>query len=266
MAAQYTEVTLDEMDRFLKRAWRAYRPKQGTDRGEVYYDLFLSDHVMIRVWTTIHPRREMGADVGADAIRIMLMAKKTQRPLLKGKAPIVKRTQGWKNSLQDRIEDAIETYEDREGYFEERAGGEVQQTLPGTDPDVNRDDEDPGNKAERLMAEREMREEQEREELERKEPPPPPRRTDLQATFTKLKNGDWGLRVEGNAGPGDRVLAITKGGKKQYMVLGEIVWSGRDSRTGEFISVGTIARTLNASENEEPLRDEEEPPYTYGRA
>jgi len=210
MAAQYTEITLDEMERFLKRGWRAYRPKQGSDRGEVYYDLFLSDHVMIRVWTTIHPRRETGAEVGADAIRIMLMAKRAQRPLLKGKAPIVKRTQGWKNSLQDRIEDAIETYEDREGYFEERAGGEPQQqAMPGHEP-LHQEDE--GNRAEREMAEAEMR----REEEERSQPVPAPRRTDLQAIWRRLPNGDWGLQVEGEAHPGDRVLAVTKGGKKQY--------------------------------------------------
>jgi hypothetical protein len=43
--------------------------------------------------------------------------------LVKGKAPIVKRTQGWRNSLQKQIEQAIETYDEKESYWEERAGG-----------------------------------------------------------------------------------------------------------------------------------------------
>lgn len=132
MAAQFTEVTIEDMDRFLKRGWRALRPKQGNYKGEVCYDLFLSAHVSVRVLTSIKPRSGVGADVGEDAIRITLFMPKKDRPLLAGKMPIVKRTQGWKNNLQDRIEDMIETYEDREGYFEERAGGQAPETAAST--------------------------------------------------------------------------------------------------------------------------------------
>lgn len=125
MAARYTEVTLEEIERFLKRGFRVLRPKEGTDRGEVYYDLFLSPHVAIRVWTSIAKGREQAAGVGQDAIRVQLRGVKTNRPLMKGKAAIVKRTQNWRNSLQNRVEDLIEAYEDREDYWEARAGGEA---------------------------------------------------------------------------------------------------------------------------------------------
>lgn len=125
MAARYTEVTLEEIERFLKRGFRVLRPKEGTDRGEVYYDLFLSPLVAIRVWTSIAKGREQAAGVGQDAIRVQLRGVKTNRPLMKGKAAIVKRTQNWRNSLQNRIEDLIEAYEDREDYWEARAGGEA---------------------------------------------------------------------------------------------------------------------------------------------
>lgn len=254
MAAQFTEVTLDEMDRFIKRGWRAYRPKQGVDRGEVYYDLFLSDHVLIRVWTTIHPRREVGADVGADAMRIQLLAKHNGRPLTKGKAPIVKRTQGWKNNLQDRIEDFIETYEDQEGYFEERAGGHPgQEKLPMQEPALhtpppieykkpNYENEGDPNDLHLNDGDPEP-------------PPPPPRRTDLRATFQRLRNGDWGLRVQGHANPGDRVLAETKGGKKQYLVVGEVVWRG------DGVTVATIAQSPRTAGQELNLNGEEENSY-----
>jgi hypothetical protein len=118
MAAQYIEITLDEMEKFLKRGFRALRPKQGQQRGEIYFDLHLGHFVGIRIWTSIRPRSGTGAEVGADAIRIQLISLKDQGPLEKGKAPIVKRTQGWRNSLQDRIEELAEKYEDNDEFWE----------------------------------------------------------------------------------------------------------------------------------------------------
>lgn len=121
MAAQFTQITLQEMDTYLKRAFRAMRPAPGLNRGEVYYDLSLSDKVAIRVYTSIHRGQESAAGRGADAIRIGLVSKRLNRPLKSGKMPIVKRTGGWKTNLQARIEDEIESYHDREEYWEGRA-------------------------------------------------------------------------------------------------------------------------------------------------
>jgi hypothetical protein len=121
MAAQYTEVTLEDMDKFLKRSFRALRPKQGQQRGEYYYDLHLGKFVGVRVWTSVGLHSGTGAGVGADAIRVQLISLKDNGPLEKGKAPIVKRTQGWRNSLQDKIEEFIEKYDDREDFWEQWA-------------------------------------------------------------------------------------------------------------------------------------------------
>lgn len=121
MAAQFTAVTLEEMHKFLSRAFRAMTPTRGTERGEVFYTLSLSDKVGVRVWTSIRPGSGTGADVGEDAIRIQLFSSRSNRPLKSGKAPIVKRTQGWRDNLQDRIEDEIESYHDKEDYWEGRA-------------------------------------------------------------------------------------------------------------------------------------------------
>jgi len=122
MAAQYTEITLEDMDRFFKRAYRALRPRRDLDRGEYVYTLKLSKNVGIRVYSSI-TKEGTGAGVGSDAIRVVLYGTRVRRPLVKGKAPIVKRTQGWRNSLQKQIEQAIETYDEKESYWEERAGG-----------------------------------------------------------------------------------------------------------------------------------------------
>lgn len=123
MAAQYTEVTLDDMERFLKRAFHALRPKQGIQNREYYYDLALSRSVVIRVWSSVQQSSGSGAGVGEDAIRVQLMGATTKRPLQKGKAPIVKRTQGWRNSLQNKIEELIEVYEESADYWDGR--GEI---------------------------------------------------------------------------------------------------------------------------------------------
>lgn len=120
-AATYTVVSAEEMYKFLSRAFRAMSPKKGVSRGELYYDLALSPTVGVRVWTSIHVGADTGAGVGEDAIRIQLFSMRSNRPLKGGKAPIVKRTQGWRDNLQDRIEDEIESYHEREDYWEGRA-------------------------------------------------------------------------------------------------------------------------------------------------
>lgn len=118
MAATYTQVTLQDMDTFLKRAFRSLRPERGSQRGEITYDLFLSPTTVIRVFTSIGESRDSGAQVGEDAIRILLYSLKKGRPLKPGKAPIVKRTQNWRDSLKDRIEDYLEAYSDHEEAIE----------------------------------------------------------------------------------------------------------------------------------------------------
>lgn len=121
MAATFTEVTLDDMDKFLKRGFRILRPAQGQQRGEFYYDLRVGKFVGIRVWTSVSIHSGTGAGVGADAIRVQLISLKDKGPLERGKAPIVKRTQGWRNSLQNKIEELVEKYEEREDFWEQWA-------------------------------------------------------------------------------------------------------------------------------------------------
>lgn len=107
MAAQYTDISLDEMRTFLKRAFHALEPQREENvRGEVVINLPLSERVMIKVFTSISAGREQAAGVGADAIRVGLY--RDGRPLKSGKWPIVKRTQGWKDNLRERVEDMME--------------------------------------------------------------------------------------------------------------------------------------------------------------
>jgi hypothetical protein len=117
MAIQFTEVTLKDMETFLKRAFHALEPqKQVNVRGEIAIELPLSDRVTILVYTTVGHGGQTGAGVGSDAIRVGLY--RDGRPLQSGKLPIVKRTQNWRDNLRERIEDAMEKYDSRSDEIE----------------------------------------------------------------------------------------------------------------------------------------------------
>jgi hypothetical protein len=122
MAAQFTQITLPEMETYLKRAFRALRPQHGASRGEVVINLFLNEAktIGIRIWTSIHPNSGMGAGQGEDAIRVQFYNFGKDRPMVPDKAPIVKRTQNWRDNLKDRIEDYMELYESKDEYWESR--------------------------------------------------------------------------------------------------------------------------------------------------
>jgi hypothetical protein len=118
MAATYTAISLEDMEKFLKRAFRVLKPKKGAQKGELVFDLYLSPKTGIRVWTSIAQDGTTGAGVGDDAIRVQLYSFARGRPLMPGKAPIVKRTQGWRDSLKDRIEAYIEAFDSKEDEIE----------------------------------------------------------------------------------------------------------------------------------------------------
>lgn len=117
MAAQYTEVTLDDMRKFIKRAFHALAPqREEFSRGEIVISLTLSDRATIKVFTSVMQGAETAVGVGSDAIRVGLY--RDNRPLKSGKWPIVKRTQNWRDNLCERIEDMLEKYHDLEEDIE----------------------------------------------------------------------------------------------------------------------------------------------------
>jgi len=225
MAATYVKISLDEFETYINRAFRALRPRRQLDRGEYFWDLSLSKYVAIRVWSSIKTEGA-GAAKGADAIRVQMYGKTTKRPLKKGKSPIVKRTQGWKQNLKDRINEAAEEFEDREDYWNYLASGA-------------RD-----RKKERELAE------------QRNEPPPPPPPPEpppppppppviedepepepepddeLHGKFTKLRDGSWGVALDGSGGyEGAWVLVTKSNGSSVKKKIERMVWRGRSRYT-----------------------------------
>lgn len=112
MAAQYTKFALEDIQKFLRRGFRAMRPRQGEDR-EIYFDLKLSSKAFIRVWSSIYAGETTVRGKERRPMRVQFLSGTILgkgRPLTRGKAPIVKRTQNWRTSLQNRIQDYIELF------------------------------------------------------------------------------------------------------------------------------------------------------------
>lgn len=265
MAAQFVEIELEEVERVLKRGARIMRPKKGVHQGMVYYDLRLSDRCGIRVWTSIPERRGTGKDVGESAIRIQLIDLGNGRPLKKGKAPIVKRTQGWADNLRARIRDARVEYKDKQDYWESRAGGapegvsdnqlgkiqglvrdlkrlgwrddnfdEVAKTL-GVSNDIEGYTKAQASSfittleaklEEVLKAEAEVNRAESGGE-------PPQRRPQVRsdtATFARLRSGEWGIRGQGLV-EGDTVTVVKKNGQRVPVTVGRVVQTFSDGNS-----------------------------------
>ncbi|MGH8519867.1 MAG: hypothetical protein ACREU9_00175 [Gammaproteobacteria bacterium] len=48
----------------------------------------------------------------------------------------------------------------------------------------------------------------------------------MKATYTKLRTGAWGVRVNGNPKKGDRIAVTKKSGETKTETIGNIIWSG----------------------------------------
>lgn len=67
-------------------------------------------------------------------------------------------------------------------------------------------------------------------------------------TFTKLRTGNWGVKLPGRARAGQEVMVQTRAGEQKRVVVGRVVWSGND------VSICTIAsqaRTATVSNGQE---------------
>lgn len=58
----------------------------------------------------------------------------------------------------------------------------------------------------------------------------------MTATYTKLRSGDWGIRVEGEIHAGNSILVEKKSGETKTETVNRVIWSGNG------ISLCTIAR------------------------
>lgn len=62
----------------------------------------------------------------------------------------------------------------------------------------------------------------------------------MKATWTKLRSGDWGVRIEGDVDPSTGVWVATKAGKRAFVDLKKKVWG----KAG--VSVWTVQKQENS--------------------
>lgn len=228
MAAVYTDITIEELDTYLKRAFRALRPKQIVCKSEYCYLLSLSPNVRIQILTAISRGASSSRDVGTDTIKLMLVGDTSNRPLLAGKKSSLsmKRTQGWKTTLQDRIEDLVELYEERKDYWEQRAGGTLK-----TEEDLQ-EEEDTSS-----------------DSLSNSEPPSHQYNPSqlLSGVFVRDRQGAWAAKIYGTGVVGAKALLETKAGRKVPVILVKKMWGGVDRYTDNYSETWSIEETRKAS-------------------
>jgi hypothetical protein len=301
MPAEYTEVTLDDMERFLKRGFRFLRPKQGkSPKGEFFYHLFLSPNVVVRIWTSITQGAGVSRGAGQDAIRLQLLNLKNERER-HSKVVSMKRTQGWRNTLQRRVEEAQEKYEDEERYWEMVSQVEEDEGARPPPPDGVQGPP-PTDKqvafAMKLVRSapasfnwsqygfREPPDEEGLMSLSRKsvsklidalkmsddrETVPAATPAGSVATYHFLKRDrKWGLRGK-NLREGDRVIVRKRDGTESVETVGRVVWQGNDGMTlAEKVETGGRRYASDGPEDEsiepagEPLPTYGGPPNLYG--
>lgn len=59
-------------------------------------------------------------------------------------------------------------------------------------------------------------------------------------TYTHLRDGSWGVRVAGKASDGETVTVRKKDGATKTETVRRVLWSGRDSKSGQTISLCSI--------------------------
>ena len=60
------------------------------------------------------------------------------------------------------------------------------------------------------------------------------------ATYSKLRDGTWGIKVEGEAHQGCAYSVTTKAGATKHETVQKVLWTGADTRTRKIVSLCTI--------------------------
>lgn len=63
------------------------------------------------------------------------------------------------------------------------------------------------------------------------------------ATYTQLRDGSWGIRVQGEAKVNQSVVVAKKDGTTKMETVAKVLWTGRDSKSGATVSLCAITGT-----------------------
>lgn len=68
-------------------------------------------------------------------------------------------------------------------------------------------------------------------------------------SYTKLKDGTWGVKVRGSVAAGDKVTVQTKAGATKEETVAKVIW------TGQGVSICSVARQTAGGEPKRGGRD-----------
>jgi len=219
MAAKFTSITIEEMDKFIKRAFHALHPKQGVFGGTYFYDLRLSKIVAVRITTSIKVHSNAARGVGESSIKVRLVSLKDNRGLDGKSESIVKRTQNWRDNLADRVESLVELYDNKAEQLDSWA-------------QTRNDNADRGYRHEQREDEREheREEDDDEEEAARDEdgegdgPSRGPRLSNSVGSWARLKDGTWGVSIlDHDVQEGDSARVKRQDGSISTVTLGNMV-------------------------------------------
>lgn len=61
------------------------------------------------------------------------------------------------------------------------------------------------------------------------------------ASYNKLRDGSWGIKVQGSAKPGDRITVTKRDGSSKVETVDKVVWSGNG------VAICSVIETRGAS-------------------
>jgi hypothetical protein len=64
----------------------------------------------------------------------------------------------------------------------------------------------------------------------------------VSASYTKLKDGSWGVRASGKLTDGATVVVSKRDGSTKPETIQKVLWSGKDQKTGAIVSLCAIAQ------------------------
>lgn len=67
------------------------------------------------------------------------------------------------------------------------------------------------------------------------------------ATYTKLTNGDWGIKVTGDISAGASVTVTKRDGSTKSEIVGKVVWTGKDKYSDAQVSICTVQQVQRVS-------------------
>jgi ssDNA-binding Zn-finger/Zn-ribbon topoisomerase 1 len=105
---RYVHITPEEFERLMQENFFVCINADQSQRELIYAFMWHDGTYALKVYSSIVPAQNGSRDVGKDAIRVVLFVLIENEYMPKWKASRVYRTKGWRENLQQRIDEGLE--------------------------------------------------------------------------------------------------------------------------------------------------------------